>query len=249
MGLIEQLLTLYRVDSQVRGLRSRVDNAQSYLNAQDRQLQQLLGERTEMDRRIKQREASVSNLETERQGFTDRIDKLRDELNSSTTSKQYTAVQNEMSSLKGKGEELDSEALEIMEEIDQERVSLENLDSRINDRKTIRQNAESELEQRTVDVGDRLNELEQERSTAASVLPGKVLQLFDKVADETEGETLAEVRELNRRHREYACGECSRELPFDAIVKLTDSTNEVVQCTGCHRILHLEEDVRLALAK
>ena len=249
MGLSEQLITLYRVDSQVRGLRSRVENAERYLNAQDRQLQQLQAECAEVELQIKQREASISNLETERQGFTERIDKLRDELNACTTSKQYTAVQSEMRTLKEKSDELDTEALEIMEEIEQERAKLNEIKAKASERDTLRKNAESDLEQRSKDVGERLAELETERGAAAAVLPDKALALFDKVADETEGETLAEIREVNRRHRIYACGECSMELPFDAVVRLTDSADELVQCTGCQRILFLEESLRLALAK
>lgn len=249
MGLIDQLITLYRVDSQVRGLRSRVDNAQIYLNAQDRQLKQLQEERAEVDLQTKQREAGIANLETERQSFTDRIDKLREELNACTTSKQYGAVQTEMSSLKEKGDELDTEALTIMEEVEIERAKLADIDSKISERSTLRDNAESELNQRTEDVAERLTELEKERAQAAAIIPEKALTIFDKVADDNDGETLAQVREVNRRHREYACGECSRELPFDAVVRLTDSADELVQCTGCSRILYLEEDLRLALAK
>jgi predicted nucleic acid-binding Zn-ribbon protein len=249
MGLNDQLLSLYRVDSQVRGLRSRVDNAERYLSAQDRQLEILKGEWAEVQLRVKQREASIANLETERLGFAERIEKLREELNACTTSKQYSAVQNEMSTLKEKCDELDTEALEIMEEVENERKVLDEMDTRITDRNTLRDGAESELTQRSQDVGERLTELEQERETAAAVLPGKVLSVFDRIADVTDGETLAEIREVNRRHREYACGECSMELPFDAVVRLTDSTDELVQCTGCQRILFLEENLRLSLAK
>lgn len=249
MGLIDQLLTLYQVDSQVRGLRTRVENAERYLRVQDRQLEQLTKEQAESQLHIRQREASIANIETERDGFTERIDKLREELNNSTTSKQYSAVQTEMRSLKEKAGELDTQALEILEEVEIARAQLGEIDEKVEERGTIRNSADSELEQRRVDVGDRLAELELERSTAASALPGSALAIFDKVAEETEGETLCEVREVNRRHREYACGACSMELPFGSIVRLTNNDEEVVQCDGCHRILYLAENLKLALAK
>ncbi|MCH2144707.1 MAG: hypothetical protein MK082_06115 [Phycisphaerales bacterium] len=249
MGLIDQLLTLYRVDSQVRGLRTRVDNAERYLKVQDRQLEQIRNEQAEAQLHIRQKEASASNLETEREGFTERIEKLRLELNTSTTSKQYTAVQTEMSGLKEKAGELDNEALELLEQVETERERLAEIDEKASERSTIRDRAATELEERRVDVGDRLSELEGERDVAASAIPDHALTIFNKVADDTEGETLCEVREVSRRHREYACGSCSMELPFDAVVRLTNSDDDLVQCSGCYRILYLAENLKGELAK
>ena len=249
MGLIDQLLTLFRVDSQVRGLRTRVDNAERYLRFQDRQLEQIRKEQAESQLQIRQKEASASNLETERESFTERIEKLRLELNTSTTSKQYTAVQTEMSGLKDKAGELDDEALELLEQVEAERARLAEIDGKAAERETIRNRAATDLEERRVDVGDRLNELETERDQAAAGIPDHALDIFNKVAEDTEGETLCEVREVSRRHREYACGSCSMELPFDAVVRLTNSDDDIVQCSGCYRILYLAGNLKGELAK
>jgi predicted nucleic acid-binding Zn-ribbon protein len=249
MGLIDQLLTLYRVDSQVRGLRTRVDNAETYLRVQDRQLVQIKSDQEESELHIRQKEATASNIETERDGYTERIERLREELNSCTTSKQYSAVQTEMKSLKEQADELDTQALEILEELDSAREQLALVVESANERVTIRESAATDLGQRRVDVGDRLSELEGERSSAAAAVPEKALTIFDKVADDTEGDTLCEVREVSRRHREYACGSCSMELPFDAVVRLTNSNDDLVQCSGCYRILYLAESIKGELAK
>ena len=95
----------------------------------------------------------------------------------------------------------------------------------------------------------RLNELEKEREGAAAVLPEKALQTFDRVADMNEGETVTEIREVNRRHREYVCGSCNMELPFNAVVLLTNNSEEIVQCVGCERILFMEDALKSELAK
>ena len=108
MGLTDQLQTLFQVDRQVRGLRTRVENAQRYLNVQVRQLEQLTTEHSEMELKVRHKEAGNGTLEVERDTLQARIDKLRDELNSCTTSKQYSAVQDEMKLLKEKVEETPS---------------------------------------------------------------------------------------------------------------------------------------------
>jgi len=249
MGLTEQLLTLYRVDSQVRGLRTRVDNAQRYLTVQVRQLEQLNAEHSEMELKVRHKEAGNGTLEVERDTIQARVDKLRDELNSCTTSKQYSAVQDEMKLLKEKVGELETEILETMEALELDQQALAELETRQTERVTLRGQAEKELQQRSEDVSERLSELEKERAGAAAVLPERALQTFDRVADMNEGETLAEIREVNRKHREYVCGACNMELPFNAVVLLTNNAEEIVQCVGCERILFIEEALKSELAK
>ena len=249
MGLTEQLLTLFRVDSQVRGLRTRVENAQRYLNVQIRQLEQLTTEYSEMELKVRHKEAGNGTLEVERDTIQARIDKLRDELNSCTTSKQYSAVQDEMKLLKEKTGGLETEILETMEVLETEQQTLAELHNRQTERVTLRSQAEKDLKQRTEDVSVRLNELEKEREGAAAVLPEKALQTFDRVADMNEGETVTEIREVNRRHREYVCGACNMELPFNAVVLLTNNSEEIVQCVGCERILFMEDALKSELAK
>ena len=249
MGLIDQLQTLYRVDSQVRGLRTRVDNSQRYLNAQVRQLGELSTLHDEAELKLRQSEASLGNLENERDTIQARVDKLRDELNACTTSKQYSAVQEEMKSLKEKVDELDTQALEAMEQIEQLRAEAGAIQEKKAERETLRKKAEEDLEERTQDVGDRLSELEQEREVAASMLPDRALEVFNHSADLNDGETMAEIREVNRRHREYVCGACNVELPFNTVVLLTNNSEELVQCVGCQRIMYIAEELKTALSK
>ena len=53
MGLTEQLQALYQVDSQVRGLRTRVENSQRYLDVQNRHLGELSTQLEEAELRLR----------------------------------------------------------------------------------------------------------------------------------------------------------------------------------------------------
>jgi chromosome segregation ATPase len=64
MSLIQSLLNLHKVEVQVRGLRSRLDNAQRYLATQDRALRELSQSLEELQSRKRQTQAKIANLET-----------------------------------------------------------------------------------------------------------------------------------------------------------------------------------------
>ncbi len=241
MALLDNLLTLHRVDSQVRALRSRVTSAETYFRAQEKLLAVLAKQKAELETQLKQLKASVHGLEVEQASATTRVDKLRAELNTSTNDKQYKAILNEMKSLETQRDEVVKRAVEEMQRAEETTTRLQLHESTIAERVKIREVAKNQLDECMKDVGERLSELEAERARAADLVPDRERKLFDKVADETEGESMAEITVVSMRHREYACGACNIEVPFETYARLASNSNEAVQCRACTRILFLSD--------
>ena len=59
MPLLDNLLTLHRVDSQVRALSTRVESARTYFNAQEKQLATLERQKAELDTQVRQLQDSA----------------------------------------------------------------------------------------------------------------------------------------------------------------------------------------------
>ena len=246
MALLDNLLTLHRVDSQVRALSGRVEQARTYFNAQEKLLATLERQKTELETQIRQLQASVHGIEVEQSTATERVNKLRAELNTSTNDKQYKAILNEMKVLETQKDEIVKRAVEDMQRIEDAKKRLEVHVATIAERQKIREVAKAKLDECIADVGTRLSELEAERVRAADLIPERDRQLFNRVADLTEGQTMAEITIVDLRHREFACGECNIELPFETYARLSSNSDSVIQCKACTRILYLAEANRPA---
>ena len=241
MSLTDDLIGLYRVDSQLRGLRTRVDSAKELLEIRERKLGEVQAAHDETVARQRQSQVHIANLDGESTDFEQRIEKLRSELNTSTTDKQYQAILAEMNSLQELRDEVETSQLAEMER--QEAVTVEVTDSeaQLQERNRLVEVAREECSSCEKAVADRMGELEVEREAAAAKVPEKILKLFDEVAEQTEGETLAPVIEVSKRHREYSCGACHVQIPYYLVVDLhADDNKTIQQCPNCVRILYLE---------
>ena len=241
MTLTEDLISLYRVDSQVRGLRTRVDNAATTLKVREKQLADLVVASEEVESNIRQLQATIQNLEGESGDFQNRIEKLRVELNAATTDKQYQAILAEMKVIQEQRDVVDEQNISEMDRLEQLTQKLDEIKSKIEDATKVRDLAIEKLQERTEEVKERLEELEGERDVAAKVIPEASLAIFDRVAEDNEGETLAPVLEIDKRRHEYACGACNIEIPYNLVVSLISGSDSIQQCPACYRILYIPE--------
>jgi predicted nucleic acid-binding Zn-ribbon protein len=247
MTLMESLLKLHRVDASVRGLRSRLDSSERYLGQQERELTAINERIEELETRDRHLKAKIANLESEASQLDERIEKFRRDLNNAANTKQYQAVLSEVETVKARRREIDDQTLAEMEAVETVRTQLEEQRGEREERSKVRDVALARRDERAEEVGDRLHELEQERTQAAADVPADALGVFEHVADLHDGEAMATIEEISRRHREYACGECNMHLPFEIVSTLVGVVAHVVQCPSCRRILYVQDEVKGAL--
>jgi predicted nucleic acid-binding Zn-ribbon protein len=238
MSLIENLVSLHRVDSQVRALRGRLDSATTYLKSQERQHADACARRDELRSQIRQMQATAVNLENESNAIRDRIEALRDELNKSTNQKTYSTILAELKMLQEKRDEADERALAQLGKVEEAKAKLVEVEALAAQRQELLESATKERDQCQADVGDRLAELERERAQAASHVPAKELDLFNRAAEVHEGVA------TDARRREYVCGACNMELPPEKYAVLSTNPNAAVVCVSCKRILFMAPETQ-----
>ncbi len=250
MGLLDNLLSLFRVDAQVRGLTSRVVSAERFLTGQQSKLDAVEQQKSELETRRRQLQAKAANIEAEAGSLSARIEKLRAELNAASTNKQYTALLTEVNTVKNHHTELETQILQHMEQVEALNNQIAELEHQRAERTKQRDVARAEFEERRHAVADRLAELERERALAASQVPERELRLFDELTFRCEGEAMAALDVIDARNREYACAACNMHVPFQAVSSLRGTSEVIVRCSACQRILYLSDEARaLAVRK
>lgn len=243
MSVTTKLLRLYKVDCQVRSLRSRVDSAERYLKQQDRTLQDLEAKKAALDGQSRQLQATIANDENESRSIDERIKSLRDKLNNATSNKEYSALLTEVNTLKADKDGVDERILESMTRHEEILSAIAEIDTETAERVKVRSVAKSDRDQRAADVKDRLTELESERSTAAGDVPPQALAKFEEEVEFREDDVMAPISEHSRKHMEYACGSCQVLLPFESVNRLLGN-GDLTFCGNCGAILFIEDELR-----
>jgi len=244
MPVMNVLLALHQTERQIRALRSRVDSAELYLTMQQRKRDELKECQEALTAKRLQRQAHVSTLETEAQVVEERLSKLREDLNSATSTKEYHGLLNEVNTQKDIKRTLDDQALGELSEIENADLELAAFDSQMVERKTVVKKAKQDLGERESEVAEQLQTLEGEREQKRADVSGGVLDRYEVLLEDLDGDVMAEVLEIDRKRHEYACGECSVHLPFDQVNRITGNADEVLQCETCMRILFVSEAFR-----
>jgi chromosome segregation ATPase len=121
----------------------------------------------------RQLQATIKNLEVEATSITQRIEKLRSDLNTSQNDKQYKAVLAEVKTLETKKKEAEDRAMADMERLEQVKKQAGALSGQLAERKKIFDVVMGQLAERKAECKTRLDELERERTKAGAALPAR----------------------------------------------------------------------------
>lgn len=245
MTVTAKLLRLFRVEQQIKGLRTRLDAAERYLIEQDKHLAAIDARLKLLKAQCRQVEAAAANDEGEAARIESRIAKLREQMNSAKTNKEYSAFLSEISTLKADKSAVDERALGSLTKLEEIRGQIADIEGKRAEREKVRAVAQTDRDQREAEIKDRLAELQRERDAAAKEVPPSVLSTFEarmERADEID-DVMAALEVHDRKRMEFLCGSCQVLLPMEKINSLL-GRGDMATCTSCGCILYVEESVR-----
>lgn len=243
MGVTSQLLELYRVDQQLRGLTGRLKTAEAYLAEQDKLLGAIKSKHDAMALQLKQLEAAAHNDETEAKGLDLRIEKLRERMNNAQTSKEHSALTTEIANLKADKGLIEERALASMSKVQEFRTQLGALDAEKAEREKVREIAKRDRDERQKEIQGRLDELNSERTAKCHGIPADAMKHYTQRLNSGAEEIMAPLQEEDRRNMEYTCGGCYTMLPIE-LVSVLLKRGDLTRCPSCKVILYMEASLK-----
>ncbi|MFW6155054.1 MAG: zinc ribbon domain-containing protein [Planctomycetota bacterium] len=241
--ILASLLRLQEIEHDMTHVRRRLRSKENAIRVVQRKIDELAERRGELAEQLRQQQSRIDQVDLDRASREEEIQQLRGALNRAKTNKEYAALLTQINSFKADNAKLEEQILGIMEGLDTAKVELEAIDAHIEaEEKRKAQAAEVNAEE-VAKLQAMLEELEQRRNEAAADVPDDVLQNFDRIAENRDGEGLAPIEVVDANRNEFICGGCYMGLSVEHYNALL-SKDEIRHCDSCGRILYIPAEAR-----
>ena len=235
---IRSLLSLQEIESQLWFLRESLTAKKRSISAQERKLQQMQGQVELKAEQLKHAQASAAGLELDLKTQESAIGKLRNALNTAKSNKEYSSILSQINSDKAENSRLEEKVLALLSQIDQMRTECQQVQQQIEQGQSELQTLQRALEDERSKNEQHLAELEAAKAELSGSLPPAVLQQFERVGQNYDGQAMAAVISIGRRQITYSCSGCHMGITVDTVDFLM-SKDEIRQCPNCQRLLYI----------
>ncbi|MEX0876440.1 MAG: hypothetical protein WD114_03180 [Phycisphaerales bacterium] len=248
MSVTRQLLAVFLVDKEIQGLQSRLEAAERFLGEQTRKLADIGAQGESLQAQIRQLKASTANAEGESERLKERIDELREKMNSASTNKEYKALLSEVNNLKEQRSVYDEQAIEQIEKIEELDAKLKELEGSKSERDKMRGVAETDRQKRADEIAGRLNELRTKRAELVADVPSDALRVYEELLESRGDDAMAPLEIVDRKRHEYVCGSSMMSVPVEVAASLIQGKLTLSPNDGCILYLTAEAEEELSVA-
>lgn len=236
---LEGLLKLQDIELQIVDIRRQLARKDALVRRQSARLKEAR-ERLEVQKQTLTRsQMDVDSLDVDRRGRDAQVSRLREQLNSVKTNKEYAAVLQQLNNEKAESTRLETRELQLMEEVDQKRKELSDREQEEQAEAARLADLEAQSEQARRTFSAKLEELQKLRREATEKLDVEVVKQFERISERYDGEVLAEIERAHPRRDEFTCGGCYMTVSAEA-ANAALTRDDVQTCRNCGRILYMQ---------
>src|SRR5688500_14009851 len=214
------LLDLFRADTALREAQSSLDAATRGVRVQRKRAELAEKAHAELVNRLKHAKAQQMELDSDLRARDARIEHLREQQQNAQNHKQFQNFLVEITTQKTDRAKVEEQAVAKLAEVeDLQKREAEQRELAIAENQRA-EKLRAEIAATTTELELEIQRLEPTRETAAGNVPGAALTMFDKLADNYDGEAMAGVGHIEGRTENYYCTACNMELVVDVYNRL-----------------------------
>ncbi len=240
--MLAAMLKLQSMERQLAQVRRRLKSRQNAVAMQQRKIDHRRNEWQILHDSIMAHRTRADSLAVDLKAKEDRVSHLRTSLNTAKTNKEYAAILTQMNTYKADNARIEENALTLMQQIEQ----IEGEAKKIEDDIAVEEERLAEVQAKSQGEIDRLNamlaDLTAKRDAAARDVKPETLAAFNRVAEQYNGEAMAEIEIQGRKPPySYVCGGCYMTLNAEHANALR-TRDEIRTCDNCGRVLYIADD-------
>jgi len=233
-------LTLQDIERDLAQLRRRMRARRNAVKAQEARIAKHREEHESLRQQALQQRKQADEYENRLRESEEAVSKLRVALNSAKTNKEYAAVLTQINTHKADNAKIEEEALKIIGGVDALKQQAEGVTKVVEEEEARLQEIQDSTAEEVAKLDKMIQDLQAKRNEAAQAVTPEALAVFDRLAEQYEGEALAKVEVVGKKPPyDYTCGGCYMTLNAEHANALR-SRDEIRQCDNCQRILFLD---------
>jgi predicted nucleic acid-binding Zn-ribbon protein len=237
---------LQTVETHLAEFRRQREDKQRRVQTHQRNVARIEEQLRQHERAVREKQMRIDALQLEVASRDESINRHRQGLNKAKTNKEYAAILTAMNTEKADNTKLENEALQLMEELQQLKITsgemLAERDKAVTEVERVREALQAfETQSKT-----RLDELTARRRECAEGIPPTALDLFTRVAEHHDGIAMVPVIKSHPKRDEFICSGCNMKVTLDVVATL-QTKDDIQACRVCGRIMYM--DAPLARSK
>lgn len=213
----------------IAGLSLRVDDHKTRVAQLDDELKKKAGE-------LRNDEKNAGLKELELRVVQEKIDKLREQLRTLNSNKQYTAMTAEISGHEAESSRKEDEALAVMDRIEDTRSAMAQIREQVKEAEEAVRAEETAMAREVRNLSGEIRELTAQRQGLVQQLDRHAAERYEKISHSKGGKAVVAVRD-------GVCQGCSMGVTKQTITRLW-AKKELMPCPNCARIMYLEGEVQ-----
>jgi predicted nucleic acid-binding Zn-ribbon protein len=239
---LEAMFALQAIERQLADIRGQLNSSNSAVSVQQRRVDELHKQHQLLHDEVLAHQKDAGGVELELKAREEEVNKLRVALNSTKTNKEYAAVLTQLNTLKADNSKLEDRALELMQEVDQTRTRMGEVEEQVAKAEKLFEQIKRVSSEEISRLQAILDDLQAKRDSAAQAVPDKALKVFDRIAAIKDGDVMAGIEAIGKKPPyHYICGGCNMSLTAEHANALR-TRDEIRFCDCCGRVLYLKEE-------